>query len=109
MELMFDQVDPITYIVRDSNEVVNFVNKVAEELSLGDIKLYEDILNNDLKDKLAARVISAIFNKKFPDIFSEKIMYVTIKLTYEGRELVISVGKANIDEKPKLLCGVLYK
>ena len=109
MNIEFELVSNDMYRVKNSEELVSFVDSKLDDISLGDMYLFEDMLNNDLKDKILARVVAVIFNRTYTNTFNEARMFVTIKVAYDNREVIVTTGALNIDNNTKLLSGVLYK
>jgi hypothetical protein len=109
MNIEFEQISNDLYRIVDPSDLIIFVDTKLEEISLGLVESFETILNNDFKDKIASRVIAAAFSKQYPKIFNDSVMFITIKTTYNERELVVTSGALPMDDNIKLLSGVMYK
>ncbi len=108
MLLSIEKINDSTYRVVNSSEIEPIINNIINTLSLGSNE-FECIITDQLIDSLVSRLVAAHFNKQYPTVFSDGNMYVLVKVGVYGRELTVSIGKLIIDNKTRLLNGILYK
>ena len=90
----FEQVNKYQYIAKDTDELVEYVKKIVEELS-GDSSKFIYQCNREIFHTILSRVLAKEFFNTiaFPEIaFPEDVLTVIVDLEYQGIVYTSSFG-----------------
>ena len=106
--LEFKKVNQYNYITDIPGQVSDMINKMLDDLSVGNINVYEDNLNKNLFDLMLCRYVSTVFFNTVKDV--NDIGFTIVDCNLGNRVISVSLGKADFGPNGvKHLSGVQYK
>ena len=106
--LEFKKVNQYNYITDIPGQVSDMINKMLDDLSIGNINVYEDNLNKNLFDLMLCRYVSTVFFNTVKEV--NDIGFTIVDCNLGNRVISVSLGKAVFGPNGvKHLSGVQYK
>lgn len=109
MNIVFNKLSDTVYIaVYPENYIEDKVDTILKNIS-NDI-VYMKETSSYLEEQLVSRIVSADFNKQFPNMFDTiTTMFVNINVNYKSKSLEITTSKVLYNNELQVVNGVLYK
>ena len=108
MALEYVKVNRLKWVVKNTSDVIIYINKVMNDISNNTVDDFDTNINTMLFDSLLSRYVSSDFLTKYPDA-TEELNFINLDVSLPDRVVTLSVGKVNIsDNVNKKFNGVLY-
>lgn len=104
----FQKINEYSYQVEVPDVVLDYVDSIMNNISLGKVNEYEENLNVNIENQLYSRIVAGCYLKQFNNVVPEG-GFLRITANLGDRALIMSVGCIEDENNGTvLLNGVIY-